>query len=64
MISDLEQIYSVNIKNMKNSIISELLKLTQRPEVISFAGGLHYAVSFPIDKLKDIKCEVLYNDGT
>lgn len=64
MISDLEQIYSINIKGMKKSAIRELLKLTQRPEVISFAGGLPAPESFPIEQLKEISCEVLENDGS
>lgn len=64
MISDLEQIYSTSIKGMKKSVIRELLKLTQRPDVISFAGGLPAPESFPIEQLKEISCEVLENDGT
>jgi 2-aminoadipate transaminase len=63
MISDLEQIYSTNIKGMKKSVIRELLKLTQRPEIISFAGGLPAPESFPIEQLKEISCEVLDQDG-
>ena len=63
MISDLEQIFSTNIKGMKKSAIRELLKLTQRPEIISFAGGLPAPESFPIDQLKDITNEVLDQDG-
>jgi 2-aminoadipate transaminase len=63
MISDLEQIYSISIKGMKKSAIRELLKLTQRPEIISFAGGLPAPESFPIEQLKEISCEVLENDG-
>jgi 2-aminoadipate transaminase len=64
MISDLEQVYSVSIKSMKKSVIRELLKLTQRPEVISFAGGLPAPESFPIEQLKEITNEILENDGT
>lgn len=64
MINDLEQIYSTNIKGMKKSAIRELLKLTQRPEIISFAGGLPAPESFPIEQLKEISCEVLEQDGT
>ncbi|MCK5170554.1 MAG: PLP-dependent aminotransferase family protein [Bacteroidales bacterium] len=63
MISDLEQIYSTSIKGMKKSAIRELLKLTQRPEIISFAGGLPAPESFPIEQLKEISCEVLDQDG-
>jgi 2-aminoadipate transaminase len=34
-------------KRLKSSIIRELLKLTERPEIISFAGGLPAAEVFP-----------------
>ena len=64
MISDLEQVYSVSIKSMKKSVIRELLKLTQRPDVISFAGGLPAPETFPIEQLKEITNEILDNDGT
>jgi len=59
MITDLEQIFSVSAKGMKRSIIRELLKLTQRPELISFAGGLPSPESFPVEQLKEITVEVL-----
>ena len=32
--------YAQRTKGIKSSAIRELLKITQRPEVISFAGGL------------------------
>jgi 2-aminoadipate transaminase len=63
MITDLEKIYSVTIRGMKKSAIRELLKLTQRPEIISFAGGLPAPDTFPIEQLKEITTEVLDNDG-
>ncbi len=63
MIKDLEQIYSVSIKSMKKSAIRELLKLTQKPEIISFAGGLPAPDTFPIEQLKEITTEILDTDG-
>jgi len=63
MITDLEKIYSVTIRGMKKSAIRELLKLTQRPEIISFAGGLPAPDTFPIEQLKEITNEVLDTDG-
>jgi 2-aminoadipate transaminase len=63
MISDLEQIFSASAKNMKRSAIREILKLTQRPEVISFGGGLPSPESFPIEELKEITTEILDTDG-
>lgn len=59
MISDLDQILSNCSKRMKRSVIRELLKMTQRPELISFAGGLPSPESFPVEQLKTITAEVL-----
>jgi 2-aminoadipate transaminase len=63
MISDLKNIFSTSAKGMKRSAIRELLKLTQRSDIISFAGGLPSPESFPIEKLKEISCEVLETEG-
>jgi 2-aminoadipate transaminase len=63
MISDLNQIFSESAKGMKRSAIREILKLTQRPEIISFAGGLPSPESFPIEQLKEISVTVLENEG-
>ncbi|HOP04620.1 MAG TPA: PLP-dependent aminotransferase family protein [Tenuifilaceae bacterium] len=63
MISDLNEIFSVSSKSMKRSAIRELLKLTQRKDIISFAGGLPSPESFPIEQLKGITSEVLDTEG-
>ncbi|MBC8385928.1 MAG: PLP-dependent aminotransferase family protein [Candidatus Cloacimonetes bacterium] len=63
MISNLNEIFSDNAKGMKRSAIRELLKLTQKPEIISFAGGLPSPETFPIEELKKIVLEVLDKDG-
>ncbi len=44
--------YAYRMKGMKSSIIRELLKLTQKPEMISFAGGLPSPEVFPVDAFK------------
>jgi len=54
MVNNLNDRFSNTIKNSKRSVIRELLKLTQRKELISFAGGLPAPESFPVDELKDI----------
>lgn len=36
---------------MKGSVIYDILKMTERPEVISFAGGLPTPEGFPVDQL-------------
>jgi 2-aminoadipate transaminase len=63
MVSDLQQIFSDSAKNMKRSAIREILKLTQKPEVISFGGGLPSPESFPVKDLKAIVNELLDEDG-
>ena len=63
MISDLQEILSINAKGMKKSAIRELLKLTKDPEIISFAGGLPAPETFPIDELVGITTKVLREDG-
>jgi 2-aminoadipate transaminase len=63
MVSDLTEIISDSAKGMKRSAIRELLKLTQRPEIISFAGGLPAKETFPIEELVAITKDVLENDG-
>jgi DNA-binding transcriptional MocR family regulator len=50
--------------NIKASEIRELLKLTQKPEVISFAGGLPAPELFPIEELKRVSREVLEENGS
>lgn len=63
MISDLQQVFSESAQNMKRSAIREILKLTQKPEVISFGGGLPAPESFPVEDLKEIIQELLDEDG-
>ena len=63
MINDLDQILSASAKRMKRSVIRELLKMTQRPELISFAGGLPSPESFPVEQLKQVVAEVLDTDS-
>ncbi len=64
MIKNLDSILSTNVKGMKRSAIRELLKLVNKPEIISFAGGLPAPESFPTEELRDIACDVLNTDGT
>ncbi len=54
---------SSNIKNMKRSVIRELLKLTSNPEIISFAGGLPAPDTFPLEEIADIAKQVILEHG-
>jgi len=51
--------YAQRTKSAKSSIIRELLKLTQRPEVISFAGGLPAPEVFPVARFQEACHRVL-----
>lgn len=48
---------------LRASEIRELLKLTERPDIISFAGGLPASELFPLQKMKEISAKVIGNDG-
>ena len=47
-----QNLFSTRATAIKSSVIREILKVTARPEVISFAGGLPSDASFPIAQLK------------
>ena len=49
---DFSSLYSQNALNMKKSVIRELLKLTNKPGLISFAGGLPAPETFPVEDLR------------
>ena len=51
--------YAQRTKGIKSSAIRELLKFTQRPEVISFAGGLPAAEVFPAKRFQEACAKVL-----
>lgn len=55
--------YAKRMDNIKASEIRELLKLTQQPQIISFAGGLPAPESFPIEELTKIGRMVLEDTG-
>jgi 2-aminoadipate transaminase len=55
--------FSERTSAIKASEIRELLKLTERPDIISFAGGLPAPELFPIDKIEAINSRVLREDG-
>ncbi|MBI5671158.1 MAG: PLP-dependent aminotransferase family protein [Chloroflexi bacterium] len=48
---------------MRRSTIREILKLTQRPEVISFAGGLPAPELFPLERIREAMRVALDNRG-
>jgi 2-aminoadipate transaminase len=55
--------YAYRTRTITSSAIRELLKLTEKPEVISFAGGLPAPEVFPIERFRDCCARVLDNSG-
>ncbi|TAH51263.1 MAG: PLP-dependent aminotransferase family protein [Chloroflexota bacterium] len=59
-----EQHYAQRTQRIKSSAIRELLKLAERKDVISFAGGLPAAESFPLKQLEQAMQRVIaQSDG-
>ena len=55
--------YANRTSRMGSSVIRELLKLTEQPDIISFAGGLPAPEVFPVKQFKEACIEVLENNG-
>src|SRR5882672_5654671 len=50
-------------RDARSSAIREILKVTMRPEIISFAGGLPAPESFPVETLRAAFDKVLREVG-
>lgn len=55
--------FTTRIQNTPKSFIREILKVTQDPSIISFAGGLPNPHLFPIEALQDAARETLATCG-
>ena len=55
--------YAKRMETIKASEIREILKLTARPDIISFAGGLPAPELFPIEEMKKVTMKVLEENG-
>jgi 2-aminoadipate transaminase len=56
--------YAQRMQWMGSSIIRELLKLTDRPEIISFGGGLPAPELFPVEAFAEASRKVLLEHGS
>jgi len=63
MTLDLQRLFSIVAGRLRASEIRELLKLLDRPEMISFAGGLPNPAAFPLEAMKDIVAHVMLDHG-
>jgi 2-aminoadipate transaminase len=55
--------FSERAQQLKSSVIREILKVTVRPDVISFAGGLPSPATFPVERMRAAYDTVLANQG-
>ncbi len=53
MVVNIERLFSKRAKTLKTSEIRELLKVTQIPDMISFAGGLPNPNAFPVEVIHE-----------
>jgi 2-aminoadipate transaminase len=56
-------VLAARAEKMNPSVIREILKVTERPGIISFAGGLPSPKTFPIQAFADACAELLHKDG-
>ncbi|MBI3285828.1 MAG: PLP-dependent aminotransferase family protein [Burkholderiales bacterium] len=61
--SPIEWKFSQRAEQLQSSAIREILKVTMRPEVISFAGGLPSPETFPIERMRAAFDKVLRENG-
>lgn len=55
--------YADRMSGLKASEIREILKVTDQPEIISFAGGLPAPELFPVEEMMEVSLRVLSEDG-
>ncbi len=55
--------FADRMSGLSENVIREIFKLTQMPDIISFAGGLPSADMFPVEELKEISTRVFEKQG-
>lgn len=58
------QRFAQRTQRITSSMIRELLKLTEKPDIISFAGGLPAPEVFPVEEIRTATERVLKDHGT
>ncbi len=61
---DLSALFSRRTQRMQRSAIREILKVTEDPQIISFAGGLPNPRTFPVADVAESAAKVLREAGT
>lgn len=55
--------FSERAEQLQSSVIRDILKVTVRPEIISFAGGLPSPETFPVERMRRAYDDVLSRNG-
>jgi 2-aminoadipate transaminase len=55
--------FARRMNKIPKSFVREILKVTEEPDIISFAGGLPNPLSFPVEGIKNATSKVLDNEG-
>lgn len=58
-----EQLFASRARCMKTSAVREFFKLTEQPDVMSFAGGFPSADFFPMEKVTEVMQELIAEEG-
>ncbi len=59
----MKDLYANRMSKIPRSFVREILKVTDKPEIISFAGGLPNPDSFPLREIEESSSYVLKNSG-
>ena len=59
----MNSLFANRIGKIHRSFVTEILSVTENPEVISFAGGLPNSVFFPVREIAEAATKVLREDG-
>ncbi len=59
----MNNLFADRMNNVHKSFIREILKVTENPEIISFAGGLPNPDSFPVKEVQEAVTNVLTSNG-
>jgi 2-aminoadipate transaminase len=59
-----DTVFAERTSEMKRSTVREILKLTAKPEVISFAGGLPAPELFPVERIREATDTILSERGS
>lgn len=59
----MNNLFADRMSNVHKSFIREILKVTEEPEIISFAGGLPNPKSFPVEDIEEAVSKVLSKNG-